>query len=861
MAFRVKNSKAERGELELLRGLVRLANQLQSSLELDAIIHVIAIALSETFGFREASVYLLEPDGDIFRVHATVGENPEYDHELFNRPIPGRIWDELFLEKHQIGSSYFVDHRRHEWTEEQLYYLPELDLGARADGEWTQSDDLLVPLYDKKRELMGVLDLYDPSDRQLPTLELVKSLEVFATHAAVAVENARQYEQLELATAALKAQLDLRHAVFDVSAALLSTLDEGELFAQIAALLKEIVDYDAMDIRLVDEEKHELYCGYASDEYVEEMKGWRGPLDAGVSGWVVRHNEAQLVNDMLSDPRGALVPGSEREAQASIIAPLDVGGTAIGVLALNRMGERTFAAHELESAELFANLAAIAIQNARHYEELEHTSAQLEGQLLLRHQLLDLSSTLLGTLDQTDVFREITTRLKTMVDYDAVDIRLLDEETRELVCIYARDTNAELYEEFRMSVDEGVGGWVVRNDQAQLVNDMAHDPRTVQVPGTEDEETQASIVVPLHVRGKVTGALCLDRLDGRTFEEHELEPAMLFANLAAIAIQNARSYEAMERQAISDGLTGIHNYRHFHETLKAEVSRAGRYGETFCLLMMDLDHFKAVNDTVGHQKGDEVLRAVSDVLRSCSRESDYLARYGGEEFVMILPRTGLDEATTLAERVRISVGGIDSGRPDLQVTVSIGVSTFPASGADSDGVLGAADAALLRAKNRGRDRVCLYTDLRAGAAAELEGDLVALGRRFAAFIGFSAAETAGLITALAVEETGAELRDEVQVILGSGQNGDAKPNEVRQNAVQALIYGHECWDGSGYPDGRRGSAIPRVARAFAVCRRFEVAAHNGDSVADLRARAAGELDPKMVQRFSAMLRADKAEHN
>jgi len=242
MAFRVKNSKAERGELELLRGLVRLANQLQSSLELDAIVHVIAIALSETFGFREASVYLLEPDGHTFRVHATVGENPEYDHELFNRPIPGRIWDELFLEKHQIGSSYFVDHRRHEWTEEQLYYLPELDLGARADGEWTQSDDLLVPLYDKKRELMGVLDLYDPADRRLPTLELVKLLEVFATHAAVAVENARQYEELECATAALEAQLDLRHAVFDVSAALLSTLDERELFAQIAALRAKELD-------------------------------------------------------------------------------------------------------------------------------------------------------------------------------------------------------------------------------------------------------------------------------------------------------------------------------------------------------------------------------------------------------------------------------------------------------------------------------------------------------------------------------------------------------------------------------------------------------------------------------------------
>src|SRR5665647_1872047 len=219
--------------------------------------------------------------------------------------------------------------------------------------------------------------------------------------------------------------------------------------------------------------------------------------------------------------------------------------------------------------------------------------------------------------------------------------------------------NANICSAFRMSLDEGVSGWVARHNQAQLVNDMAHDSRVAQVPGTEEEEPQATIIVPLNVRGKVTGVLCLDRMDGRLFEEHELEPAMLFANMAAIAIQNARTYEEMERQAISDGLTGLHNYRHFQETLKAEVRRAERYGETFCLLMMDLDHFKSVNDTIGHQKGDEVLRAVSDVLRVCSRESDYLARYGGEEFVIILPRTALEEARTLAERIRASVAAID----------------------------------------------------------------------------------------------------------------------------------------------------------------------------------------------------------
>ncbi|MFA4965060.1 MAG: diguanylate cyclase, partial [Thermoleophilia bacterium] len=631
--------------------------------------------------------YLAEPHGQSFRVRATVGEYPEYDRELFRRPVPKRIWDELFLAKHRVGSSYFIDHRRHLWTQEQLQFLPPLDLGPRAADEWHKDDSLLVPLLDKQRRLMGVLGLYDPDDRRQPTLELVTSLEVFATHAAVAIENARQYEQLEA------------------------------------------------------------------------------------------------------------------------------------------------------------------------------TKAQLEGQLTLRQQLIQLSTALLSTLDLTDVFRQITTMLKEIVDYDAMDIRLVDDGARELVCIYARDENAEKVERFRVPLGEGVSGWVVRHDEAQLVNDMLHDPRIVQVPGTAEDEPQASIVVPLRVRGKVTGVLCLDRLSGRTFEAHELEPVKLFANLAAIAIENARSYKEMERQAISDGLTGIHNYRHFQETLQAEVSRAERYGETFCLLMMDLDHFKAVNDTIGHQKGDDVLRAVSTVLRGCSRESDYLARYGGEEFVVILPNTELEEARSLAERVRASVADLDPGHPDLHVTMSIGVAAFPESANDSDGVLGAADAALLRAKAQGRDRVCLFSDGQNEITAALEGELVALGRHFAAFLGLSESEAAGLVTALAVHETGTTVQEEVQVILGSGHNGDAQPNEVRRSAVDALVYGNERWDGSGYPEGRSGSAIPRVARAFAVCRRWETVAHSGARVDGLRDVAAKELDPQMVQRFTAMLRMEKVTQN
>jgi hypothetical protein len=207
----------------------------------------------------------------------------------------------------------------------------------------------------------------------------------------------------------------------------------------------------------------------------------------------------------------------------------------------------------------------------------------------------------------------------------------------------------------------------------------------------------------------------------------------------------------------------------------------------------------------------------------------------------------------------MQVGEIDVGHPGLNVTMSIGVASFPDSAKDSDGVLAAADAALLRAKARGRDRVCMAGEDTTRIAAEIEGDLVELGRRFAAALGMSDIEAAGLVTALAVYQADPELSDEVQSILGAGNgtNGGRAgtvTHEVRRQAVEALLYGSERWDGAGYPEGRRGSAIPRVARAFAVCREYRQAGLELGGVDQLRSSAARELDPRMVQRFVSMLR-------
>jgi len=318
----------------------------------------------------------------------------------------------------------------------------------------------------------------------------------------------------------------------------------------------------------------------------------------------------------------------------------------------------------------------------------------------------------------------------------------------------------------------------------------------------------------------------------------------------------------MEVQASTDGLTGLNNHRHFQETMVAEVARAGRYEMGFCLLMMDLDHFKVINDTIGHQEGDEVLRAVAAVLRRCSRESDFVARYGGEEFAMILPNTDGEEACRVAERIRSQVADLDVGDKHLGVTISVGVASFPESGDDKDAVIGAADAALLSAKAHGRNRICTPLELTTpiiGGAPPIDTPLASLGQRFARHLGLAGEEEVALAAALHVVEAGRKVGPELVGVSGAGgSNGD---NGGRAPALsrlfEALLYGTERWDGRGYPEGLRGDSIPAVARAYAVLQTY--AKSGAGAIPAVRARAGKELDPRMVNRFLAFL-AEEARH-
>jgi len=184
----------------------------------------------------------------------------------------------------------------------------------------------------------------------------------------------------------------------------------------------------------------------------------------------------------------------------------------------------------------------------------------------------------------------------------------------------------------------------------------------------------------------------------------------VIASQVAVSVQNGMMYEKMETMATTDGLTLLTNHRTFQERFAELLDRAERHGSEAAMLLCDVDHFKKVNDTYGHPVGDEVLRQVAAVLRQVVRKVDIPARYGGEEFAVVLEQTNLEGAMQLAERIRNDVAAlvIDSDKGRFQVTMSIGVSSFPVDGRDRASLIEHADMALYHAKETGRNRCVSY---------------------------------------------------------------------------------------------------------------------------------------------------------
>jgi diguanylate cyclase (GGDEF)-like protein len=232
-------------------------------------------------------------------------------------------------------------------------------------------------------------------------------------------------------------------------------------------------------------------------------------------------------------------------------------------------------------------------------------------------------------------------------------------------------------------------------------------------PQAANVDAAYALAHPLHAadgEGRVTGIVSVGRHD-KPFSDSEQDLFHYLAGQAAVSVENVGLHETVERQAVTDELTGLSNRRRFQETLAGEVARSQRFDQGLGLVMLDLDNFKQVNDTYGHQQGDVVLRDVARVLRESSRAIDLPARYGGEELAVVLPGTDLEGAYDLAERVREGIEALEFPLEDengerrvIKITASLGAAALGDGTDDMRELVAAADAALYRAKRAGKNQ-------------------------------------------------------------------------------------------------------------------------------------------------------------
>jgi diguanylate cyclase (GGDEF)-like protein len=252
---------------------------------------------------------------------------------------------------------------------------------------------------------------------------------------------------------------------------------------------------------------------------------------------------------------------------------------------------------------------------------------------------------------------------------------------------------------------EGIAGIVAQTGEPLLIEDATNDKRFI---ASSTSNVSNLLCVPLKVYEETIGVINMsNKKNNKTFTKEDLKIILTLADQAAVAINNARLYE----MAVTDGLTKLFIRRHFLQSLDTELRRSQRYGHPLSLMMIDIDHFKNLNDTYGHQAGDLVLAEVSKIFRKSIRSTDIAARYGGEEFCILLPETPISGVLVIGERLRKEVekSVFNYHGVEIKCTISLGSATFPVDAGDPQDLIRKADLALYQSKNGGRNKLTTFS--------------------------------------------------------------------------------------------------------------------------------------------------------
>jgi diguanylate cyclase (GGDEF)-like protein len=366
----------------------------------------------------------------------------------------------------------------------------------------------------------------------------------------------------------------------------------------------------------------------------------------------------------------------------------------------------------------FSQPAVVKKETPSAHQDLELEVQRLRSELEYRSRFADSLQHFLERIscaDPVKTYNSIIASSKELLQSDRASLMVLDETTNALVMKAASGLSTAPEEVSPVRVGEGVSGEVIDTGKAVMVTDLRMAGRK-PAPAERHYKTNSFISYPITIGGRKVGVLNVtDKSGGGTYDEVDLSLLEIIGPQVALALERAEWQErATEFQlmSITDSLTALPNRRYLEERLAEELNRSKRYDYPMSFLMIDIDDFKAYNDTNGHQAGDLALQITAHCLKSALRVVDVASRYGGEEFCILLPQTAMNEAGVIADRIRhrVSTTHFPHGKaqPLGRVTISVGVSTFAKNVDTPENIIAAADRALYQAKSMGKDRVEFY---------------------------------------------------------------------------------------------------------------------------------------------------------
>ncbi len=585
-----------------------------------------------------------------------------------------------------------------------------------------------------------------------------------------------------------------------------------------------------------------------------------------------------------------------KAAEIELFMPVISRGKLVSILILSKKQSGRYSLDDIGLLEDITSRVAVSIERGYLHEEVRQRQEELS-------LISQLAAIMTSSFDIREIYDSFVKELRKVIDVDWAAIMLVEGDEIHLLAI-SSEVGSAWQPGDKIPFKGTATEWVVTNKTALVEPNLPQEARFWTSKYHLKQGVQSTVFLPLLVGGKAIGSLCIASCRPNAYSQRQVQLLSQLASRIAAPIENARLYAEAEQRARIDQLTGLWNRRHLEERIQVEIGHHSRYGGTFSLIFLDLDFFKAFNDSYGHLAGDKLLKQLGTVMKNSIRTADEAFRYGGDEFAILMPQTSLRDAYEVAERVRDRIAS-EIKVDGVSVTASFGLASWPVDGVRINEVIASADMALYYAKQSGGNQSHAISEIlipvpKPAAKLLIEQDRSAFNlicalaaavdakdhyaykhsqkvREYAVALAKSLdlapADTVRLSTCALLHDIGKiGISDEIlnkasklsaeewEVIKSHPQLGADIVSNVPELAscLGGILYHHEHYDGGGYPAGLKGEAIPLDARildivdAFAAmtsARPYRAAFSYEEAMEELKRGAGKQFDPNLVEAF------------